>query len=76
MLIFEHRCGSTVSVLTNRLRHLLPDDSDTDLPSLRGTEECALHCFSLADHTKCDRPCSHRHDRDILALVEDITAGR
>lgn len=76
VLIFEHRCGSTVSVLTKRLHHLLPDDSSADLPSLYGTEECALHCFSLADHSKCDLPCSLSRDREILALVEEITASR
>ncbi len=30
LLVFEHRCGSTVSVRTSRLRHLLPAEGEAE----------------------------------------------
>lgn len=74
VLVFEHRCGSSVSVLTRRLYHLVPAP-DEAWPSLRGTAQCGRHCLSLTDHALCDRPCSHRRDRDILALVERLVSA-
>lgn len=75
-LVFEHRCGSSVSVLTRRLIHLLPDDEGADLPSLRGTVECARHCLTMEDRAMCDRPCVHVRDRRLLRMVEAIHATR
>jgi len=76
LLVFEHRCGSSVSLLTKRLRHLVPEHPSDAWPSLRGTDQCRRHCLSLADHKACDRPCRHARDRDLLALVEGIQARR
>ncbi len=71
VLVFEHRCGSSISVLTRRLHHLLPADDPTRAwPSLRGTDECARHCFSLEDHAPCDRHCRNARDRELLAVVQ------
>jgi hypothetical protein len=69
LLVFEHRCGSSVSVLAHRLRHLLPPAEPGGLPSLRGTPACAGHCLSLADLAACDRPCSNARDRALIQLV-------
>jgi hypothetical protein len=33
VLVFEHRCGSSISILTPRLRHLLPDPEPADPPA-------------------------------------------
>ena len=75
LLVFEHRCGSSVSVLTKRLRHLLPDHPARHWPSLLGTIECPGHCLSLADLEACDRPCSNARDRDLIKLVQGIKRG-
>ena len=76
LLVFEHRCGSSVSLLTKRLRHLIPEHPSDAWSSLRGTDQCRRHCLSLQDHAACDRPCRHARDRDLLALVEGIQARR
>ncbi len=76
LLVFEHRCGSSVSLLTTRLRHLIPEHPSDAWPSLRGTEQCRRHCLRLEDRDACDRPCMHARDRDLLALVEDLQARR
>ncbi len=74
VLVFEHACGSSISVLTRRLLHLLPDSPAAVWPSLRGTDACARHCFSLADHAPCDRHCANARDRELLGLVQ-VTKG-
>ena len=76
LLVFEHRCGSSVSLLTKRLRHLIPEHPADAWPSLRGTEECRRHCLSLDDHAPCDRCCTHARDRDLLRLVEELQGRR
>jgi hypothetical protein len=76
LLVFEHRCGSSVSLLTKRLRHLVPEHPADAWPSLRGSDECRRHCLSLEDHGACGRPCRHARDRDLLALVEGLVACR
>lgn len=72
LLVFEHRCGSTVSVLTSRLHHLLPDHPGADWPSLRATIECPGHCLSLADLEACDRPCTNARDRALIRIVLEL----
>lgn len=74
LLVFEHACGSSISILTKRLRHLLPGPAD-GWPSLRGTDQCPGHCVSLADLAACDRPCSNARDRDLIELVERLRGG-
>ncbi len=78
VLVFEHRCGSSISVLTRRLLHLLPlpDAAQAEWPSLRGTAECRRHCFSLEDQAPCDRHCRNARDRELLTLVKDLRARR
>jgi hypothetical protein len=72
LLVFEHRCGSSVSVLASRLRQLVPDSPDfAGRPSLRGTEQCSGRCLHLEDLQQCDQPCINAHDRRlILRLLE------
>ena len=72
LLVFEHRCGSTVSVLTSRLHYLLPDHPAAGWPSLRGPIDCPGHCLSLADLEACDRPCHNARDRDLIKLVQQL----
>lgn len=71
VLVFEHACGSSIPALTRRLHHLLPADHPAAAwPSLRGTEQCARHCFTLADQVPCDRHCRNARDRELLVLVQ------
>ncbi len=70
LFVFEHRCGTTVSVLAKRLRFLLEDPEEgADLPSLLGSEECRQHCQRLEDWEMCDRPCVNARDRRLLQLI-------
>ena len=72
LLVFEHGCGSTVSVLASRFRRLLPDSQDfSGRSSLRGTDQCSGHCLRLEDLQQCDQPCINARDRRlILRLLE------
>jgi len=71
LLVFEHGCGSSVSLLARRLRHLLPKpDTDAPLPVLLGTEQCRGHCLRLEDLEVCTAPCSNVHDRALILLVQ------
>ncbi len=75
LLVFEHRCGSTVSIRTARLRHLLPEMDTDGLPSLRGTEQCPGHCRSLDDMGMCDLPCAHARERELIRIVREMQSG-
>jgi hypothetical protein len=76
LLVFEHDCGSSVSVRAARLRFLLPDPAEGEgLADLWGTEECQRLCRRLEDWTTCDRPCVNARDRHLLQLVLRIKAG-
>ncbi len=72
LLIFEHGCGSSVSILTRRLQPLLPDDARARWPSLRDSAECPGHCRSLADIAACDRHCRNARERELIRLVERV----
>jgi hypothetical protein len=72
LLVFEHRCGSSVSVLASRFRQLLPDSQDfSGRSSLRGSDQCSGHCLHLENLQQCDQPCINARDRRlILRLIE------
>jgi hypothetical protein len=70
LLVFEHRCGSSVSVLAKRLRHLLPPDDPGDPgPILYDTEACNGFCRTTEDLSACDRPCANARDRRLIRLL-------
>lgn len=70
ILIFEHVCGSTVSVRASRLRFLLADPQDgAGRPTLFGSELCRGFCRSLDDFSTCDRSCANARDRRVLQIV-------
>lgn len=73
LLVFEHRCGSSVSILTPRLRHLLPEE-ERDIPPHRlfGTDQCQKHCLRLEDLEQCDAPCTNARDRKLILLVQRL----
>jgi len=71
LLVFEHSCGSSISILTPRLRHLLPEPEPGE-PTVRlmGTEQCQGHCRLLEDLAACDAPCSSARDRKLILLIQ------
>jgi hypothetical protein len=73
LFIFEHACGSTVSVLATRLRHLLGKPAPDPSPHwFFGSEDCRRHCTNVQDMTNCDRPCANARDRRVLELLIQI----
>jgi len=76
LLVFEHRCGSSVSVLARRLRHLLSaEDQAAENPLLFGTETCSGHCRVIEDLASCDRPCANARDRRLAILIAAAKKG-
>jgi hypothetical protein len=70
LIIFQHACGSSVSVLTSRLRFLRPDsEQKPGARDLFGTDKCRDFCLDLEDWTTCDRPCINAPDRELLVAV-------
>ncbi len=76
LLVFEHGCGSSISIFARRLRHLLPEPEPA-APSvtLRGTAECRGHCRRLGDLEACDAPCVNARDRQLILLVQAMKRG-
>ena len=76
LLVFEHGCGSSISILSRRLRHLLPEP-EPGAPAVRlmGTAECRGHCRYLNDLEACDAPCSNARDRELILLVQRMKKG-
>jgi len=73
LLVFEHRCGSSVSVLASRLHQLLPDSQDSSgWPSLRTSDQCGGHCHRLEDLQQCERPCINARDRRLILQVVEM----
>lgn len=73
LLVFEHGCGSSISILSKRLRYLLPEPEPGDPPArLLGTEQCRGHCLVLGDLELCDAPCSNARDRRLILLVQQV----
>ena len=73
LLVFEHSCGSSISILSKRLRHLLPEPEPGDpLTRLMGTDQCRRHCRHLEDLEACDAPCSNARDRGLIRLMQGM----
>ena len=77
LLVFEHRCGTSVSIKARDLRpHLLPvPENGAGLPRLLDTEECAGHCRLLEDLSECDRPCINARDRRLIGALMELKRG-
>jgi hypothetical protein len=73
LMIFQHACGSTVSLLTARLRLLLPlpGASVTVSEDLFGTDRCRELCLDLGNWSTCELPCINAADRRLLKAVVD-----
>lgn len=76
LLVFEHRCGSSVSILARRLRHLLPgQEGERPFTTLFGTGECHEHCRFLTNLEMCDSPCVNARDRRLILLFQSMKRG-
>ena len=78
LLVFEHECGTSVSVLASRLRDLIPDPEpdDPSLPLLQGTESCRGYCNRLEELEVCDQRCSNARDRRLTLWLADQPGKR
>ena len=76
LLVFEHKCGSTISILVKRLRPFFPETpAEKLLPLLFGTDGCSQRCSELQNLEACDRECSNARDRRIIQHLMKIKAG-
>lgn len=77
LLVFEHKCGSSISLLAKRLRHILPPPGEEDrLPVLFGSDICREHCRLVKDLEACDRPCANSRDRRLAQLLLTMKKAR
>jgi hypothetical protein len=78
LIVFEHDCGTTVSVLAWRLRDLLPveDRGEENLPLLYGAEGCNGYCTKLEELSACDRACSNARDRRLTLWIAEQARRR
>jgi hypothetical protein len=71
LLIFEHRCGSTISVLARALRPFL-DGEDRHAKNFFGTEQCNQHCRILENLSACDNRCVNARDRAMVQKILEL----
>ncbi|MBN2358467.1 MAG: hypothetical protein JXR83_03380 [Deltaproteobacteria bacterium] len=77
LLVFEHACGSTISVLAAKLRYLVEAPSaPADLPSLYGSDACGQECRRIENLNQCDRRCRNAVDRKLAILIDALKKGR
>lgn len=70
VLVFDHCCGTSISLLVRRVRHLLPNAEEETLPPVQlGLEECRRHCQELEDFVACERPCPKARDRRLVQVI-------
>jgi len=73
LLVFEHVCGSSISILSSRLRVLLPEpEPGGPRDTLRGTSLCQGHCRRLEDLEACDAECTNARDRKLIRIIQDM----
>lgn len=71
LVVFEHSCGTSVSVLARRLRDLVAVEpgSAPELPLLYDGPDCGGHCRRLDDLAACDQPCANARDRSLVVWL-------
>lgn len=71
-MIFEHRgCGSTISVLTKKLRYLL-DREFNYTEDFYGKGECNNHCNTRNTMAACEKKCVNAQDRELARLLVSL----
>jgi hypothetical protein len=70
LLVFDHGCGTSISVPVNRVRpHLQDLEVEPCTPARIGYEECRRHCEELEDLAACHRPCVRARDRRLVQMI-------
>jgi len=70
VLVFDHCCGTSISLLVRCVRPHLPGVDEEALTPVRlGYDECRRHCQQLEDFVACDRPCPKARDRRIVQAI-------
>ena len=73
LLVFEHRCGTSISILAKRLRHILPKaEQEIALPILYNSETCNQFCSKIENLKACDRDCINARDRKLIIKVLEM----
>ena len=75
LLVFDHTCGTSISVLVNQLRPFMPSSEDTggaDSAEPVSSEECTRLCVDLEQLVACDRPCPRARDRRLAQAIIDL----
>jgi hypothetical protein len=76
LLVFDHACGTSISLLVRRVRPHLPDLEEEALPPARvDLEECRRHCPELEELAACVRPCVKARDRRIVQAILRLKQG-
>jgi len=74
-IIFEHKtCGSTTSVLTPKLRHLLERKFE-NIEDLYGTDQCNNHCNTRDTMAACEKKCVNAQDRELARMLVSLKWG-
>jgi hypothetical protein len=73
LLVFDHCCGTSISLFARRLRSFLPQlDDELDPPDQLGYEECKDRCPELEDLLACDRACARARDRRLVQVILEL----
>jgi hypothetical protein len=76
VIVFDHCCGTSISLLARRVRFLMPDVDDAALPPVQvGLDECRRRCQQLEDFLACERPCPKARDRRIVQAIVRLRQG-
>jgi len=76
LLVFDHCCGTSISLLVKRVRLLLPGLDEGPFPPVTlGHEECVRHCEQLEDFAVCERPCAKARDRRLVQAILQLKRG-
>lgn len=76
LLVFDHSCGSSISLFAKRIRHLMPNPgAAAKRGEPLGLDECRPHCQQLEELANCDRPCVRARDRRLVQWVLQLKRG-
>lgn len=76
LLVFGHRCGTSISVFAKYLQQLEPDPQEQANPqAVVSYEECNRLCRNLKHLTVCDRHCPKAADRRLIQAILKLKQG-
>ncbi|MFZ5761082.1 MAG: hypothetical protein ACOY32_15820 [Thermodesulfobacteriota bacterium] len=67
LFLFNHRCGTTMSISVGDLRHLY--SGPVGQRRLAGTDACAGMCLHTMDIRPCPTDCECAYIREIMQIV-------